>query len=141
MTKGLITFYAMLLLLMMLTAVSGCMMFQRLNMQDIKAEKYFYRSYMINKSVQQINKIVYDYSARCRPLPALKVDPVTQKTAHMVWERYITVNPKIIGLIEFIEKDDGTTTATAYWYYTSIDGALSDNIIAIIIDSSACRDI
>lgn len=45
MTKRLVTINLTLLMLFILP--SGCMMFQRLNIQDIKADKYFYKSYTL----------------------------------------------------------------------------------------------
>ena len=131
-TKGIIV--------VLLVTISGCAIFQRLNMQDIKATEYLYKSYKIDKSIKQVDKILYDYSTRCRPLPNLEVDPATQKTAFMAWKLYVTDNPTIIGLVEFVEKADGTTTAKAYWYYKS-DGKLSDKVVAIIKDSSDCQDL
>lgn len=134
--KRLVTFSLMLTAF----ALSGCMATERLNMQDIRADQYFYKSYTIDKSIRQIAKILYDYSFKCRPEYGLAIDPATQKTAYWAHPRYFTSTPTIIGLTEFIEKDDGTTTVKAYWYYTNIDGVLSDRLIDIIRDNSTCRD-
>jgi hypothetical protein len=116
----------------------GCMAVQRLNMQDVRADKYFYQTYTLNKSIQEIARIIFDYSSTCRPLPELTVDP-TNKIGFMAWKRYFTNTPTIVGVIDFIEVDNGKTVIVAHWYYSS-DGVLSDEIVSIIETPGRCRD-
>jgi len=52
---------------------------------------------------------------------------------------YVTSNPSIIGLLDFQEKDDGTTTINAY-YYHQVDVKLSNKIVSIINNPSDCQD-
>ena len=130
------------MIICILILLSGCMAFQNLSMSDIKSDKYYYKSYVLKMPLKEIEVVLYEFGQRCRPLPEITTDPKSGKKAYISWNRYFTANPKIIGLMDFIENEDGTsTTVKAYWYYTSIDGKLSDRIISIIESPEECRDL
>ena len=130
------------ILLIITFLVSGCMAVQRLTMSDIRNEKYFYKSYVLDKKLIEIAEILYEFGQRCRPLPNLTIEPTSKKRGYISWKRYFTANPTIIGLMDFSENEEGTTTKiNAYWYYTSIDGKLSDRIVSIIKSPDECRDL
>lgn len=116
----------------------GCHALQNLTVNDVKQEKYYYRSDVIDTSLQQIVSNLYKYGQHCRSMPTLKVDPSDPSKGYITIGQPGLTKESIIIYIDFYQVNVNKTELKAYSYYSTWH-KLVDEIIQAAKKPEVCN--
>ena len=125
--------------LMLLSLLSGCGNYQNLNTADILKPEYVRRSEVLNMTIPQIQQALYDYSAKCTQVTALRVNPSNPNSAIYQTSMHglTQANPAVIILFT---QTGNRTQAVGYTYYSNVGWQSQvDDIFDAIKDPTKCK--
>lgn len=119
--------------------LTGCIAFQNLTTEDIIQPEYLRRTAVIEKTIPQIQQALFDYSAKCSLMPALRVNPSDPNSAILQTTTMglTKLNPAIVIVLTQTGKQ---TKADGYSYsYEFAWPTRMDELFQPLIDPSICK--
>ena len=118
--------------------LTGCASVQNLTVMDVQQEKYFYKQYEFNKSLDQIESAIYEYSTVCRSLGNFMRNPIEKNTAKMTVEGMGLTTSSVLVVLDFEEKSSNETILKAYTYYSGWQSYV-DKVIKAVNSPQNCE--
>lgn len=118
--------------------LSGCGSWQNLTITDIAQPAYLRRTEVLDLTLPQIQKALYDYSAKCNLMPQLRIDPSNPNAAILQTEMMglTQANPGIV--IEFMQTGKQTKAIGYSYYYNFAWPSAMERIFEAIKMPSKC---
>jgi hypothetical protein len=129
----------LLLCFIVVIANIGCHSLRNISANDIRTEKYFYKKFIVAKSIPEIQSSIYTYSKACRPIPELQVDPLSPNKAFISLVAPGLTAGSVIVIMDFSqESPQRITRINTYSYYSTWHRHI-ENIVQAIIEPNVCQ--
>ena len=119
--------------------VTGCF-YAPSSIRELQASpKSFYRTYEVNSSLAEINKVLHRWSSECSPHPGLEMDPENASKARLIHAQPTPDGTKVYRLMQFVEEPPGTTVINTYvWRNVPMETRSIRDTMAVINGSMEC---
>lgn len=119
--------------------LTGCIAFQNLTTEDILRPEYLRRTATIEKTIPQIQQALYDYSAKCSLMPALRINPsdpnsAILQTTTIGWTKQ---NPAIV--IQLTQNGKQTKAEGYSYSYEFAWPTRMDELFQPLVDPTICK--